>query len=260
MWVHNLDPVIASIGPLEIRYYGLVYVIGFLFAWWLLARYREALKLTQKEVEDLVFYIVIGLVIGARLFSTFFWAPGYYLSNPLKIFYVWEGGMAFHGGLIGIFLAVFYFVKKHKKNLWQLSDVLTLAAVFALGLGRIANFINGELWGTVTDAPWCVVFPAVEGCRHPVTLYASFGRFILFGFCFWLWKKELKPGFVFWNFVFFTGVGRFFTDFWREDVRYVALSLGQWYSIIMFLVGGYFLWKYYKKDVQRVIKGAHKKL
>ena len=258
--MHNLDPTIFSLGPFEVRYYGLVYVLGFLLAWWMLIRYRASINLDKKEAEDLVFYVILGVLIGARLFSVFFWSPGYYLANPIKIFYIWEGGMAFHGGLIGVLVGVLYFSKKFKKNFWKLADIITLPGIFALALGRIANFINGELWGTVTDAPWCVVFPAVEGCRHPVVLYGAIGRFVLFGFCYWLWKKNLKPGFVFWNFVFWIGIGRFFTDFLREDVLYAGFSLGQWYSLVIALIGGFFLHQYYRKDLRTVIQRAHKKL
>ena len=258
MWVHNLNPTLLELGPLEIRFYGLVYVVGFLFAWWLMFRYRDSLGLSKKEVEDLIFYIILGILIGSRLFHVFFWEPGYYLSNPLRIFFVWEGGMAFHGGLIGVLAAVWYFCKRFEKKFWKLADVIVIPGVFALALGRIANFINGELWGTVTDVDWCVVFPAVEGCRHPVVLYGALGRFVLFGFCYWLLRKELKAGFVFWNFVFWIGLGRFFTDFWREDMRYLSLSLGQWYSLLMVIIGGYILWKHYQ--IKKVIKSAYKKL
>jgi len=260
MWVHNLNPTIVEVLGFEIRYYGLVYVIGFLLAWWLLLRYRDELNLTKEQVEDLVFYLILGVVIGARLFSSFFWTPGYYLAHPIKILYIWEGGMAFHGGLIGIIAAAWYFVRKHKKKFWQFADIIALPAVFALGLGRIANFINGELWGTVTDVSWCVVFPGVEGCRHPVTLYGAVGRFVLFAFCYWLWRRQFRAGFVFWNFVFWTGIGRFVIDFLREDVRYYALSLGQWYSLVMVIVAGYFFWQFYRKDIKKVVKGVNKKL
>jgi len=257
MWVHNLDPVILEIFGFEIRYYGLVYVFGFLLTWWLLHKYRERLSLSKQEVEDCVFYIILGVLIGSRLFEVIFWNPGYYLSNPLKVFYIWEGGMAFHGGVIGIIFGLLYFVRKFKNSFWKLADVLVLSGTFALALGRIANFINGELWGTVTEVSWCVVFPNVTGCRHPVTLYGAIGRFVLFGWCLWLWKKGMKAGFVFWNFVFFIGLGRLLVDVFRENARYFYLSLGQWYSLVMIIVGGWFLWNYYSNDIKKLVKSVN---
>ncbi|MBW2996567.1 prolipoprotein diacylglyceryl transferase [Candidatus Woesearchaeota archaeon] len=249
MFTHNINPILLSIGPLQIRYYALVYIIGFLLGWYVLNKKRQELKLEKKDVENFVFYLILGVVIGSRVLHILLWDPAYYFQNPLKIFAFWEGGMSFHGGLLGVMLAVYYFVKKHKLSFLKLADILTFPALFALALGRIANFINAEIVGTITNVRWCFKFPGYEGCRHPVQLYGAAGRFILLGYLAALNKvKKFKDGFIFWNFVFFMGLGRFFCDFFRQDPRILGLSLGQGLSLVMVAVAGLVLMKYHRKQ------------
>jgi len=249
MFVHNINPTLLNIGPFEIRYYGLVYVLGFLIVYYLLMKKRDELKLEKKDVENLVLYLILGVVIGSRLLEVLAWSPAHYLTNPLKIFAVWEGGMSVHGGIIGVLIAGYLFCKKKKISLAKLADFIVIPAVFVLALGRIANFINAELVGTITNLPWCVKFPGYEGCRHPVQLYGAAGRFLLFGYLIALKKyKKFKDGFLFWNFILFMGIGRFFCDFLRDDSRVLGLSMGQYLSLIMAAVAGYVLIKYYKKS------------
>src|SRR3989344_4024440 len=180
MFYNNLDPVIFKIGPLEARWYGLVYVIGFLTAYFVLERLRKSyrLELTKEEVESLLLHLILGTVIGGRLFHILFWQPSYYLQNPLQIFAFWHGGMAFHGGLIGSIIAFYYFYAKHKEkiNFWRVADALSIPAMLILALGRIANFVNSELYGQVTNVSWCVNFQNAEGCRHPYQIYAALKR------------------------------------------------------------------------------------
>jgi len=248
MFVQNIDPTLLHLGPFEIRYYGLVYVIGFLLVWFILDKNKKELKLTKQQVENLIIYLILGVVIGSRLFEVIFWEPAYYLANPLKIFAFWQGGMSFHGGFMGAIFVVYYFCKKHKLSFAKLADILVIPAVFILALGRIANFINSELVGTITNARWCVQFPGYEGCRHPVQLYGAAGRFLLFGYLLALKKlNKWKPGFLFWNFVLFIGIGRFVIDFLRDESRLLGLSMGQYLSIALVLVASYILLKYYRK-------------
>lgn len=192
---------------------------------------------------------MIGVILGARLVHVLFWEPAYYLANPLEILAIWRGGLAFHGGLVGVIIGVGYFCKKNNVSIAKVADTLTIPAVFALGLGRIANFINGELWGTVTNVEWCVYFPEAEGCRHPVQIYSALKRWIIGGILLLLARKEHKDGFIFWMFVTLFGIGRFFIDFIREDTLYFGLSMGQIWSLGMVLVGLYVLWTYYKSDL-----------
>ena len=204
MWTYNLNPTILELGPFEIRWYGLVYVIGFLLAiWWLSkAQKRGKIELAREQVWDLVFYLMIGLIIGARLFMIF-WDPEIFLLHPLNLLKIWEGGMSFHGGLVGIVVAAWLYCRKKQLNFWKIADIVAVPAIFALALGRIANFINGELVGRVWNGRWCVVFPDYGNeCRHPNMIYSFFQRMAVFGWLYFLsvWK-EFKPGFIFWNLV-----------------------------------------------------------
>ena len=261
MWVHNLDPVLVPLGPVEIRWYGLVYVFGFLLSiWWLqYMRKQGKLDLTSDEIWDFMLYLIIGVLVGARLFMIF-WQPADFLAKPWNLLRLWEGGMSFHGGFVGVVAAAWWYSKKKKLNFWKLADMVSVPAIFALALGRIANFINGELVGRVWNGQWCVVFPDFgEACRHPSTLYAAGKRFIVFGWLVWLsvWK-EFKPGFIFWNFVMWEGLGRIIVDFYRENAVFAGFSLGQWFSVIMVIVGVIVFRKDYVEDWKNIFKRERK--
>lgn len=255
MWINTLNPTILDLGPLEIRWYGLVYVLGFFLAvWWLhYTRKHDKIQLTPDDIWDLVFYLMVGVLIGARLFEIF-WEPSYYLSNPLRLFKIWEGGMSFHGGFVGIVTACWWYCRKKNLNFWKMADVLCVPAMFALALGRVANFINGELVGRVWNGRWCVVFPKYDQmCRHPYVLYESAKRLVIFGWLLFLtFRKEFRPGFIFWNFVFWEGLGRFLLDFVREETMYLGLTVGQWFSAVMVLVALGMFWKCYREDWKNV--------
>ena len=251
MWTHNLNPTLLNLGPLEVRWYGLVYVLGFLLGmWWLnQARKKGILDMSSDDISDLAFHSILGVIIGARLFMLF-WNPSYYLFQPWNLLKIWEGGMSFHGGLMGIVVACWYYCKKKQKDFWKIADIVAVPVMFALALGRLANFVNGELVGRPWNGRWCVVFPDYgDVCRHPNMIYSFFQRMSVFG---WLWFlsawKEFKPGFIFWNLVLWEGIGRFLMDFFREDILYLGLSLGQWFSVVMVIVAGYVLGKRYSEE------------
>ena len=255
MWTNTLNPVILGLGPVEIRWYGLVYVLGFfLSVWWLhyLSRKGRA-KLTSEDIWDFAFYCMLGVLIGSRLFEIF-WEPAYYLGNPLNLLKIWEGGMSFHGGLVGIVIAGYWYCRKKQLNFWELADVMSFPTMFALALGRIANFINGELVGRTWNGTWCVVFPREDNlCRHPQTLYAAGYRFLISFWLLWLSLREkFTPGFIFWNFVLWEGIGRFIVDFYREDVLTLGLTLGQWFSVGMIIIAVIFLWKRHRMDFKNI--------
>ncbi|MEW5896398.1 MAG: prolipoprotein diacylglyceryl transferase [Nanoarchaeota archaeon] len=262
MWTHNLNPTLLHLGPLEIRWYGLVYVLGFFLSvgWMFYLKKQGKLGLNKEDVWDLAFYLILGVLIGSRLFEIF-WEPQYYLSNPLNLFKIWEGGMSFHGGLAGIVLACWLYCRKKKLNFWKIADYLSLPAIFALALGRLANFINGELVGRAWNGKWCVVFPEYDNlCRHPSMIYAAGQRFIVFIWLLFLtFKDRFKEGFIFWNFVFFEGIGRIIVDFFREDTLYYGFSLGQWFSLVMVIVSLWTFVKYYREDWKKILKSAYKK-
>ncbi len=241
MFTHNLSPTLFSLGPVAVRWYGLVWALGFLLAYLAIKKNKEQLDLTDQQVESYFFYFMLSIIAGARLFHVLFWGFSYYLANPLKILAVWEGGLAFHGGFIGGVAFTYYFTKKHNVSLYKLLDVMVLPATLALALGRVANFMNGELWGRVTDVAWCFTDQGIEGCRHPSTLYAAAGRFLSFIYLYYLSKKKHKDGYLFWMFVLTMGLVRIIVDFFRQDALTLGLTAGQWFSVAMVVVAVYFL-------------------
>jgi phosphatidylglycerol---prolipoprotein diacylglyceryl transferase len=255
MYVHNINPTIFSIFGLDVRWYGVAYVVGFLLTLWWLMKFRNELSMSKDDVYDFIFYGMIGIVLGARFFHVFVWEPSYYLANPLKVFYLWQGGMSFHGGLVGLLAAGWMYSKKKKLPFWKLADILSVPAFFGLAIGRVANFVNAELYGPVTSLPWGVDFGDGE-FRHPYQLYSSLKQFVLSGFLAWvLLTKSFKQGFVFWLMISLMGFGRFFLDFLREDTfYYLGLSVGQWMSLVMGLVGTYVLLTKYKEDLRKLFK------
>jgi len=253
MWIHNLNPVLISLGGLEIRYYGLAYVLGFFLAigWMFYLKKKGELRLSNDDVWDFGFYMMLGVVVGSRL-SMFVFRPDVYLVRPWEFFMFWHGGMSFFGGFVGIVVAGWIYCKKKKINFWRMADIFSFPAIFALALGRVANFINGELVGRVWDGSWCVVFPRYEECRHPSVLYGAGKRFLIAGGLLWLsWKRKVccfKDGFIFWNFVFWEGLGRMLVDFYREDPIHFGLSVGQWLGLLMAVIGLVVFVRWYKED------------
>lgn len=245
MFYHNIDPVLASIGPLRIHYYGVIFVLGILIAYFLfrrLARQRQ-LPLSGKDFEDYIIYCTIGVMIGSRIGSVLSELP-YYISNPLKVFAFWEGGMAFHGGLIGLLAAGFIFSRKKKVSFYDVADLTVIPAALALGFGRIANFINGEFYGTITTLPWGVKFPDVEGFRHPVQLYEAVKNFLIFEVLWLTNGKSLPKGFLFWLFITLYGTLRFMLEFYKDlPPLLFSLTWGQVWSLPMIVVGAFMLLK-----------------
>lgn len=254
MFIHNIDPVFFTIGPIEIRYYGLVYSIGFLIVYYMLRYYskNKKIELNYEQIDTLVMYLVIGLIVGARLFEVIFWEPQYYFSDLKRILLIHQGGLSFHGGLFGIIFAGYLYCKKYKVKFFELADIIAIPAALMLALGRIANFINGELPGRISNVSWCVQFPHYEGCRHPSQLYGSLKRFIIFSWLLILNRKEWNAGFIFWNFVLFDGIGRFIVDFFRQDTLYLSLTTGQILSLFTISIAIYFLNKNHKKDLKKL--------
>lgn len=252
MYTHNLNPTILNLGPLEIRWYGLVYVLGFIITIWILQKYKSRLIISKDDVWDLLFYLILGVIVGSRIFMIL-WEPSYYLSNFTNIFKIWQGGMSFHGGFTGAVIAGWMYCKKKQIDFWKLADLITLPAIFALALGRVANFINGELVGRTWNGSWCVIFPDYDNaCRHPSTIYAAGERFLIFGWLLFLnFWKEFKPGFIFWNFVFFEGLGRIIVDFYRENALFLGFSLGQWLSLLMVIIALRVFHTKYKEDCKK---------
>lgn len=242
----NLDPVIFRVGPLAVRWYGLMYLLGFLASYFIiraLAR-RRNLALSADDLSDLLFYGVLGVVLGGRIGYTLFYNFTYYLNHPLQIFAVWEGGMSFHGGLLGVVIAILVFcLRRHLPTLLT-GDIIVTAAPIGLGLGRLGNFINGELWGRVTTVPWAMIFPGAGPLpRHPSQLYeAMLEGPVLFVLLWWLHRRRVSAGIPF--FCFFLGYGaiRFFVEFFRQPDAQLGFlwggaTMGQLLSLPMIVLG-----------------------
>ncbi|NOL50494.1 prolipoprotein diacylglyceryl transferase [Pelistega europaea] len=242
----QIDPVAIALGPIKIHWYGLMYLLAFACAWGL-GRYRitkGALNITKERFEDLLFYGILGVILGGRLGYVAFYQPSFYLSHPTEIFAVWDGGMSFHGGLIGVLTAMFYFAHKEQKTFFQIADFVAPLVPLGLAFGRIGNFINGELWGRVTDVPWGMVFPHSDGAiRHPSQLYQmSLEGFTLF-IILWIFSRKPRPtGQVSALFLIGYGFFRFLVEYTREPDAFLGflalgLSMGQWLSLPMIIAG-----------------------
>jgi len=208
----------------------------------------QSLGWTYKDLEDLLFAGVLGVVLGGRLGYTLFYQPGFYLAHPLNIFKLWEGGMSFHGGLLGVILAMFWFAHRHKTTFFVVSDLVAPLVPFGLAFGRLGNFINGELWGRPTDLPWAMIFPQVDMLpRHPSQIYQFFGEGILLGVVLWIFSSKPRPlGQVSGLFLLGYGVCRFLAEFAREPDAFLGLlglglSMGQWLSLPMIFLGFYLI-------------------
>ena len=250
LWVSlsfpEIDPVFFRLGPLQFRWYGLMYLLGLLAAYFLI-RHRAAgrnVPLGANQLSDLIVYAAFGVFLGGRLGYAFFYNTAYYLQHPLKVLAVWEGGMSFHGGLLGTCLALWLFCYKKGFAAHTIADLAAQAAPIGLGLGRLGNFVNGELYGRPTDVAWCMVFPrGGSACRHPSQLYeAALEGVVLFGLLWFLGRKATPPGTVFWSFITGYGVSRSFVELFREPDAHLgfvlgSMTMGQLLSIPMILLG-----------------------
>ncbi|HEC98479.1 MAG TPA: prolipoprotein diacylglyceryl transferase [Nitrospirae bacterium] len=241
-----IKPYIIKVGPLQVRWYGVMYLIGFASSY-LLVKYqirKKGIGIDGRTVDDLYFYIILGLILGARLGYVLFYNFSEYLQNPLEIFAVWHGGMSFHGGLIGSIFAGICFCRKRGLDSWLVADLVIATAPIGLGLGRIGNFINCELYGRVTNVPWAMVFPCGGGLpRHPSQLYEAFFEGVVLFIVLWYMKDRIKiTGGLTALFLILYGVIRFSLEFFREPDAQLGFivaffTMGQILSFAMVLVG-----------------------
>jgi phosphatidylglycerol:prolipoprotein diacylglycerol transferase len=252
----EIDPVLLHIwGPLQIRWYSLLYVGGFVVGRYLLRRLarEDRFLFTEEDVEQLILWLLIGVVIGARVVYCFVYDPRALIADPLFLFKVYEGGLSFHGGMLGAMAAAWLYTRKIKIPFWNLGDALALATPPGLAMGRLGNFLNGELWGRVSYVPWAVVFKhGGPNPRHPSQLYELLLEGIILFSALWLLKSRLKRnGEISLAFIMGYSLCRFTAEFFREpDVQvgylFLGLSMGQILSLLMFLGGGVlalYLWK-----------------
>lgn len=242
----NISPVIVQVGPLALRWYGLMYLIGLTGAYFLIRKRVEEqqLGLTADQVYDMVIYAALGVFLGGRLGYVLFYNLSYYLQNPLKIVAVWEGGMSFHGGLIGVIVSLIWYAHRMGLTVYAVADLAAAVTPLGLGFGRLGNFINGELYGRPTDVPWCMVFPAGgPDCRHPSQLYeATLEGALLFTALWTISRFKTPPGTLLWSFLAGYGICRVIVEFFREPdaqmgTLFGGISMGQLLSAPMILVG-----------------------
>ncbi len=255
-----IDPVLIEIGPFAIRWYALAYIAGIFGGVWYVRRLvrRSPALMTPSQVDDFFVWILLGIILGGRLGYVLFYKPAHYFANPIEIFMTWEGGMAFHGALLGVIAAILLFARKYKINKWYVADNVGCAVPIGLCLGRMANFINGELFGRpAPDVPWAMAFPGGGPMpRHPSQLYeALLEGLILFVVMHVLWRNEsirAKPGVLTGCFCAGYGIARSFVEFFREPDRHLGfiaggVTMGQILSVPMILFGVWVIWRSSKR-------------
>ena len=261
MFIHSFDPVLLNLGFISVRWYSLAYILGILIGWWygkkiINKKFNSETKESDlKLFDDLITYIIIAIILGGRLGYVIFYNPEYFMQNTLDIFKIWQGGMSFHGALVGIIIGTYLFTFKKEIKTFFLLDIIACVAPIGIFFGRIANFINGELFGKVTNVKWGVIFSKIDMLpRHPSQLYEAFleGIMLLVIMNLIILKKNYKIGLCSSNFLIFYGFFRIISEVFREpdtQIGYLfgAISMGSFLSIIMILIG-FLILKILKKN------------
>ncbi|MGB8276253.1 MAG: prolipoprotein diacylglyceryl transferase [Alphaproteobacteria bacterium] len=254
----DIDPVAVHIGPLAIRWYALAYITGFLLGWRYCLRLSDRTKglLTRVQIDDFLFWVIVAVILGGRLGYVLVYNPGFYFANPLEIFAVWRGGMSFHGGFLGVLAAMYLYARQHKVPFLALSDLVAPVTPIGLFFGRIANFINGELYGRATDVPWGVVFPgAGPDPRHPSQLYEAGLEGVLLFVLLWVLAVPLRGlerrGLLTGAFLAGYGVSRVVAELFRQpdvQIGFIAgyLTMGEILSVPLVIAGAWLLWRVLK--------------
>lgn len=243
----EIDPVLVQLGPLKVHWYGVMYLLGFSFAWWLGLRRTQQPHafIMPEQMSDLVFYGALGVILGGRFGYIIFYDLPTYIHNPLNIFKIWQGGMSFHGGLIGVLIAMAIYAHKIKRHFFEITDFIAPLVPLGLAAGRVGNFINGELWGRPTDLPWGMLFPHAGALpRHPSQLYQAALEGIALFILLWLFSRKPRPMMAV-SGLFLVGYGffRFLVEFVREPDAHLSfiafdwLTMGQLLSLPMIIIG-----------------------
>ncbi|MCG2580554.1 MAG: prolipoprotein diacylglyceryl transferase [Marinobacter sp.] len=257
----QFDPVAISLGPLKIHWYGLTYLVGFIAGWWLgrIRARKPWSPLNEDQVGDLLFYIALGVILGGRFGYVVFYNFDAFIADPLWLLRVWEGGMSFHGGLLGVMFAMWWYGRKVGSGFWKMADFVAPLVPIGLGAGRIGNFINGELWGKPTDVPWGMVFPQAPDAlaRHPSQLYQFALEGVVFFIILWWFSSKPRPRMaVSGLFLICYGVFRFLVEFVRQpdaQIGYLAfdwLTMGQVLSFPMIVAGAGLMLIAYRRGVE----------
>ena len=260
MLIHSLNPVLIDFGFISIRWYSLAYIFGILLGWWygkkiIIKKFKNSEKKSEINLfDDLVTYLIISMIVGGRLGYVLFYNFSYYISNPIEIIKIWEGGMSFHGGLVGIILGTYIFSLKRKTQMLFFLDIIACVSPIGIFLGRIANFINGELVGKATSVPWAIIFPNIDMTpRHPSQIYEAFleGAILFFILRYIISSKDYIIGTCSYMFLIFYGVFRAISEFFREPDAHIGylfgfISTGTLLSLLM-ITAGLVTFNYLKK-------------
>jgi len=255
----DIDPIAVQLGPLKIHWYGIMYLIGFGAAW-VLGRQRTQNPnsvITPEQLNDLIFYAALGVILGGRLGYVLFYDLPTFFKTPASILKIWQGGMSFHGGFLGVLIAMSWYARKIHRKFFELTDFIAPLVPLALAAGRIGNFINGELWGRPTDLPWGMVFPSVDAVpRHPSQLYQAVLEGIMLFIILWLFSKKPRPTMAISGlFLIGYGIFRFLAEFFRtpdSHIGFIAfdwLTMGQLLTFPMLIVGILLMWLAYRHKV-----------
>jgi len=248
-YVHNIDPIFGTIGGFHLWWYGLSYTLGFLGVFFWLRRNRSTLNMDMHAVYNLTIFLSFGVLAGGRLVEVFFYEWAYYGVHPWHIPAVWLGGMSTHGILLGAIIGIIVYCRLYKRSFFEIADVLAIAGAYIMGVGRLGNFIDGQIVGSVTDAWWGVKFPDLEGFRHPVVLYDGIKNLLLIPFLLLIRRTNPPRGVITAHFILWYGFLRIFVDFFREyRTDFFGFPPGQEFNIFMTLAGlSLLFWFYYKK-------------
>jgi phosphatidylglycerol---prolipoprotein diacylglyceryl transferase len=257
MFINNINPVLVSFGPISIRYYGLVYAIGFLIGYLVLRRYIKSghIRLTEEQLDTYFIWLIIGSILVSRIFEVFIYNLPYYMAHISEIYKIWNGGLSFQGGIVGAIIITIIFAKKYKVHFYDIADILIIPTTLVLAIGKLANYTNSELYGTVTNVPWCVVFEKVDNlCRHPVQIYEFILYMAIFVILLVYYNKMRNhkhpiKGRIFWMFIILYSITRFFITFLRDEPLYYGLNVGQWLCLLTIIVSGIVLWNSKPKNI-----------
>lgn len=248
MFEYALNPIAVKLGPLSVHWYGILMAAAFLCGYFILKKLVKERNIPV-DVDSYLMYMIVGILGGARLGEILFYEPLYYLANPLKIFAVWEGGLASHGGMLGGIIAHWLFCKKNKIHFYELADVAVIPIALGAMFVRIGNFVNAEIIGRITNVPWAVKFPGADGFRHPSQLYEAAKNLLLFSVLWNMRHLKLPRGFLFWSFLGLYGVLRFFVEFFKDfELFSFGLTMGQLLSIPFIAVSGWMIWRVWGKE------------
>lgn len=238
-----IDPIAFTIGSIQIKWYGVIMAAGFLFALWFSGKIAPQRNIKKDDVYDLFIFLIPSILIAARIFHIISeWS--YYSNEPIKMLYIWQGGIAFHGAFIGAFLCIYIFCKIKKIKVYDMLDIIVVPTALGLAVGRIGNFINQEFYGKITNLPWGIFYDNVEGKRHPSQIYEAIKNFAIFLVLYNLYKiKRIRSGNIFWSFVFLYSLLRFFVEFYKDlPGLFLGLTWGQLWSIPLFFLSIIFLY------------------